>query len=263
MSATPYSPNTILPGIRADEPFRFALLGDLTAPLGQKGQLEDALAIFREGVQTVARWNEEGSLKFVVGIGDFVHLWGPDWDQFTELLRPLAGIPFYPIPGNHDIYSGQTRAEWLERWGHEGLTYTHFVQGGVLFLFIDTEDFEPGQWSHHKGGIRSAQYAHIHQALHRGDWDWALIFMHKPLWLPAHAPADAEGWKEIEDLLSRNPRHTLYAGHTHKQAFSDLQRPARHIIGPTGGRSYNGHQVTLATMPSPRAEPDHEVTELE
>ena len=48
-------------------------------------------------------------------------------------------MPFFFLPGNHDLNSDATIKVWCERFGSER-GYYHFVYKDVLFLMVNTED---------------------------------------------------------------------------------------------------------------------------
>ena len=48
-------------------------------------------------------------------------------------------MPFFFLPGNHDLNSDATIKVWCERFGSER-GYYHFVHKDVLFLMVNTED---------------------------------------------------------------------------------------------------------------------------
>ena len=46
-------------------------------------------------------------------------------------------MPFFRVPGNHDIANKVAQEVWRER---HGATYYHFVYKNVLFVVLDSED---------------------------------------------------------------------------------------------------------------------------
>jgi 3',5'-cyclic AMP phosphodiesterase CpdA len=83
--------------------------------------------------------------EFVVNAGDLIEGYSEDeeqvramWQELDEFLEPLE-MPFFFLPGNHDIFSESAIKHWRERFGSER-AYYHFVYKNVLFLMINTED---------------------------------------------------------------------------------------------------------------------------
>jgi 3',5'-cyclic AMP phosphodiesterase CpdA len=83
--------------------------------------------------------------EFVVNAGDLIEGYSDDkeqirawWQEIDEFLEPLE-MPFFFLPGNHDIYSDASIRVWRERFG-DNQGYYHFVYKNVLFLMVNTED---------------------------------------------------------------------------------------------------------------------------
>ena len=83
--------------------------------------------------------------EFVVNVGDLIEGYSDDegevrewWKELDEYLERLD-MPFFFVPGNHDINTPASVKVWRERFG-DGRDYYHFVYKNVLFLMINTED---------------------------------------------------------------------------------------------------------------------------
>lgn len=59
-----------------------------------------------------------------------------------ELLRPLTDrFPFLCLPGNHDVYTGESAgrfARWFGEWSQGGRFPWSVTHGGVEFVLVDT-----------------------------------------------------------------------------------------------------------------------------
>ena len=89
--------------------------------------------------------------EFVVCLGDLVEGYTkPDgspagvetyrdwWEEFDGFLEALE-MPFFFLPGNHDINNPASLEVWRERFGGSR-EYYHFRYKDVLFLMVSTED---------------------------------------------------------------------------------------------------------------------------
>jgi 3',5'-cyclic AMP phosphodiesterase CpdA len=83
--------------------------------------------------------------EFVVNAGDLIEGYSEDeeqvramWQEIDDFLEPLE-MPFFFLPGNHDIFSDTAIKIWRERFGSER-AYYHFLYKDVLFLMVNTED---------------------------------------------------------------------------------------------------------------------------
>lgn len=83
--------------------------------------------------------------EFVVSAGDLIEGYSEDeeqvrawWQEIDEYLEQLE-MPFFFVPGNHDLNSDASIKVWRERFGGKR-GYYHFVYKDVLFLMVNTED---------------------------------------------------------------------------------------------------------------------------
>jgi hypothetical protein len=177
---------------------------------------------------------------FVMSVGDLIEGYSEDrsvleseWEEFEGFVDQL-GMPFFYLPGNHDL-SNETMAHvWRERFG---ASYYHFVYKDVLFVALNSELF--GMVSRPDTSLpgpdsQAEQMGWIERVLadHR-DVRWTLVFVHQPLWDARQIHPD---WLRIEELLGDRP-HTVFAGHIH--AYTRHRRNDRDYItlATTGGGS--------------------------
>jgi 3',5'-cyclic AMP phosphodiesterase CpdA len=97
--------------------------------------------VFEKAVEMVNALQPE----FVVNAGDLIEGYSEDeeqvrewWKEIDEALEMLE-MPFFFVPGNHDMFSELAIKFWHERFGSER-AYYHFVYKNVLFLMVNTED---------------------------------------------------------------------------------------------------------------------------
>lgn len=198
---------------------RFAIVADLWGGLRP--------AVFKDAVDKLQLLQPQ----LVLSVGDLIDGKSYDpleisaqWDEFDKAIKPL-GMPFFYVPGNHDISNTIMETEWRKRLGSP---YYHFVYKNVLFLCINTEDGG-------RGGIREAQVAYFRKAIEENpSVRWTFLFMHRPVW---QGKGDRqEGYEKIEALL-KGRSYTLFSGHHHTY-LSVLKNGNKHfVLGSTGGGS--------------------------
>lgn len=169
--------------------------------------------------------------EFVLSVGDLIDgytldlpLLDAQWEEFDGMVDALD-IPFYYVPGNHDISNPWMEEQWRERLGEP---YYHFEYKGALFLILHTED---GGHS----GISAEQGAYFEKVLaDHSDARWTFLFMHRPLW----SYGNQEGFEVVEAAL-QGRRYTLLSGHHHNYYYEpDAVGNERLILGTAGGGSH-------------------------
>ncbi len=202
--------------------FQFAIVTDRTG-----GPRE---GVFEDAIRKLNLLQPE----FVMSVGDLIKGYTEDeaqlkreWDEFSGFIEQLQ-MPFFYLPGNHDINNEVMARVWRERFGR---AYYHFVYRDVLFLCLNTED--PMQGSR-KGGILEGQYNYVKHVLdEHPDVRWTLVFMHQPLW---SQKAPTGYWPEVEALLQPR-RHTVFAGHYHQYVKTERNQGTYFVLATTGGFS--------------------------
>ena len=189
--------------------------------------------------------------EFVVSVGDLIEGYTEDraqlareWDAIDTAAKKLA-MPFFYVPGNHDMSNAVMADVWKERYG---ASYYHFVYRDVLFLALNSELFQlvhdpkaqlPGPWK------QAEQLAYVERVLRENAGvRWTFVFIHQPLWdvpkqpLPGQltAPQVNPDWLRVERFLGERP-YTVFAGHYHR--YTEHVRNNRQFItlATTGGGS--------------------------
>ena len=170
--------------------------------------------------------------EFVMSVGDLIEGYTEDeaeldqqWDEIESFTASLP-VPFFYVPGNHDIANDAMARKWNERFGRP---YYHFIYRDVLFLCLSTEDGE-------RANISEEQVAYFQEVLGaHPDVRWTLLFMHQPLWVYG----SEAGWDRIESLLTGR-RHTVFAGHFHTYTKYVRNDERYFILATTGGWSRLG-----------------------
>jgi len=206
-----------------DEPcqFQFAIVTDRTG--GHRP------GVFMDGVNKLNLLQPE----FVMSVGDLIEGYTLDtnelrrqWDEFDAFVEHLE-MPFFYLPGNHDITNRVMEEVWQKRLGP---TYYHFVYKETLFLCLNSEDQRRGAG---RGTLSEAQLAYARDVLEQHqDVRWTLVFMHQPLW---HQKETAQ-WPLLEQMLAQRP-HTVFAGHEHRYVKEKRNNGKYFTLATTGGGS--------------------------
>jgi len=202
--------------------FHFAIVSDRTG--GHRAR------IFSQAVEQLNLLQP----AFVISVGDLIEGYsqdrnrlGTEWKEFQGYARKLQ-MPFFYVPGNHDVSNAFQETHWQERFGRR---YYHFTYQDVLFLMLCSDD--PAGAG--EGGISKDQVAFVEKALkNSAGVRWTIVALHRPLWNTGNV-AD-NGWLDVEKALQGRP-YTVFAGHVHR-----FQKFVRHgmnyyQLATTGGAS--------------------------
>jgi hypothetical protein len=171
---------------------------------------------------------------FVISVGDLIEGYTkePDklageWKEFQSYVCKLQ-MPFFYLPGNHDVSNTFQEKHWQERFGRR---YYHFVYRDVLFLMLCSDN--PGNSK--DGEISKEQVAYVQQTLKEvAEPRWTIVALHRPLWDQANAATN--GWNEVERALQGRP-YTVFAGHIHRYRKFVRQGMNYYQLATTGGGS--------------------------
>lgn len=201
--------------------FQFAIVTDRTGGLRP--------GIFKEGIERLNLLQPE----FVMSVGDFIPGYTTDqeelarqWDEFEGMVDELD-MPFFYVPGNHDLTNEVMLEIWKKRFGP---TYYHFIYKDVLFLCLNSEDQLRGSG---RGSISDDQYEYTQKVLaDHPEVKWTLVFLHQPLW----SQNDPKRWPDIEKLLAGR-QHSVFAGHVHRYTKWERNDAKYFTLATTGGGS--------------------------
>ncbi len=254
-----------------EDDFTFAIISDLNG--GER------VGVYNTAVAQLNRLDP----TFVLSVGDLIDGGTEDslklakeWDSFDKRTAQL-NMPFFYLGGNHDLTNPRMREFWKHRFGPR---YYHFVYENVLFLMLDSEDFEEQRMleiyharakaikiingeiegiyeeteyynmPERRIGAMSQQQVDYYKSvlLKYPNVKWTFVLMHKPLWMRE----DDKGLGKLETLLT-DRAYTVINGHFH--SFSHQIRNNRDytILGTTGGSQKKGDSlafdhVTLVRM---------------
>ncbi len=204
------------------EEFQFAIVSDRTGGHRDK--------IFSRAVEKLKLMQPE----FVVSVGDLIEGGNKpkeqleaEWKEFDEYVARLP-MPFFYVPGNHDVGVLRSADLWKERLGRR---YYHFRYKNVLFVCLNSED-PPGAGA---GRFSKEQIEFVRQTLAANrDVRWTIVALHKPVWTAADQ--ENRGWLDIEKALADRP-YTVFCGHVHR--YQKFVRNGRNYyqLATTGGGS--------------------------
>jgi hypothetical protein len=209
-------------GLAADD-FRFVVIGD-TRP---KFERED----FRVFEGLIGRINERRP-ALVVNVGDLIYGYGllnkeKQWDKYERVIRAFT-VPYWQLPGNHDLYSRKARRVYEQRFGR---CYQSFDQGEGHFVLLN--NCEEGRW----GELGAEQLAWLRRDLSATRAPAVFVFLHFPVWEPERvAPRYYEFWKQTLHPLFRTSRvRAVFGGHYHSYGPSREFDGIRYYITGGGG----------------------------
>ncbi|UCF94956.1 MAG: metallophosphoesterase [Desulfobacterales bacterium] len=239
------------------EEFQFAVVGDRTGGSNPEG-------IFTRAMDQLNLLQPE----FVISVGDLVEGYTEDrakaaaeWDEVDGIIKTLE-MPFFYVPGNHDLGNDAMKQVWLER---RGATYYHFIYRDVLFLVFNSEDpshpppegmaertatykrllkenpaaaqkmleeFMANLESYKKPMLMSDQQINYFRKVlaENPKVRWTFAFFHQPDWEQKQA---GEAFQAIEQMLRGRP-HTVIAGHLHYYDYKKRNGTDYITMGPVG-----------------------------
>lgn len=209
------NPWTSLNFKNSPEEFQFAILADHTgAPRPE---------VLIDAVEKLNLLQPE----FVMCIGDLIVGYTEDedtidnqWVSFDSIITRLE-MPFFYLPGNHDISNYKMADKWARRFGR---SYYHFVYKKVLFLCMNTQDSACST-------ITDIQVDYFKDVLEsNNNVRWTYVFMHHPMWLYE----EERGWGRISEILGHR-EYTVFSGHHHRYTKFVRNNRNLYILGTTGG----------------------------
>lgn len=178
--------------------FHFVVLGD--------SQFDDPAA-FNRLVDGVRHLNP----AFVVQVGDMIDGYADldevarQWERFRGQIGGLGAIPFVPVPGNHDLYGPDRRADpalealYRRQWGP---TYHAFDYRNARIIVLNSD--APGE----ERRIGPGQIDWLAAQLEASSAEHVFVFLHRP-------PATLENADALHALLRAHPVRYVFYGHQH------------------------------------------------
>lgn len=197
--------------------FQFAIVADRNGGMRR--------GVFEEGVEKLNLVMPE----FVLCVGDLIPGYTTDtaviaqqWDEVNQIISGLK-MPFFYLPGNHDITNKVMEKEWEKRYGKR---YYSFNYKNVLFIILDSNDDDDFN-------LTRNQTDFVLNTLKENEGvRWTYILMHHPIWT-----YDTGGrFEEIQAAL-QNRKHTVIAGHEHRYHHEEKNGANYYILATTGAGS--------------------------
>ena len=197
--------------------FQFVIMGDRAGGIRQ-GIFEDAILKINEIYP-----------EFVLSVGDIIEGYTRDPLVIEEQRKEIDSIigqlkmPFFRLPGNHDITNPVMEADWEQRYGKR---YYSFTYKNTLFVILDSNDDDDYS-------LKPAQTEFVLKTLKENpDVRWTFVLMHHPIW-----NYNTNGrFQQIEAAMAgRN--FTVIAGHTHRYYYEEKNDMKYYVIATTGGSS--------------------------
>jgi predicted MPP superfamily phosphohydrolase len=255
----------------ADGKFTFAIFSDMYS-----GERERVFSIAMAQLNLLRP-------EFILSVGDLIDGGTEDrtqltkeWNEFDAKVAAARAPAFY-IGGNHDLTNLTMRDVWNERYGAR---YYHFIYRNVLFLMLDSEDYDkfrmqaiykaraiaikilygenPEKWSEteyfrmperNTGTIGAEQAAYFRRVIAENPQvRWTFLLMHKPVW----RNENAKEFQSIEAALADRP-YTVINGHFHSYSLTERNgRDYIHLATTSGGQNATDDMafdhVTLVTV---------------
>ncbi len=185
---------------------------------------------------------------FVIQVGDLINGYTYDkeklydeWDQYKSQIEPLS-MPFYPVPGNHDVVTPESEEVYGDVWGTDKYYYS-FDAGPVHCIVLDTywqeEDDRIAEWqvewlindleafAEKNGGIGSPEL----------ESKSIFLFMHAPVWRYSKDKQGRQDWDTIHSFLVDYPVKLVVGGHTHEYVWEDRDGIQYLVLNSSGGMS--------------------------
>ena len=195
-------------------PLRFVLMGDRTGE-AQPGVWEQV-------------WKEVAAAKpsFVVCAGDLIQGLNDataesEWREEQRTV-PRA-IPFYPAPGNHDVWS-ELSARLFAQYTHHPLHYS-FDRGPAHFTVLDTSRSDQ---------LPADEFAFLESDLQEhAAQPVKFIVSHRPFWLLEALFHNTRS--PVQELAKKYGVRYIVAGHIHQLAHVDVDGVTYVSLPSAGG----------------------------
>jgi len=201
--------------------FDFAILGDRTggAVPGVYEQVIRAIAVHHP--------------SFVINVGDTIQGFddvttSDEWAAVKPLWKTFGDIPFYLVPGNHDIWSPASLKLWRSATGHPP-QYSFDFRGAHITILDNsrTSDLDEDQLAFLQSDLAS----------HAGQHP-KFVFFHRPFWI-INAKVQNPDFA-LHRVAKQHGVDFVICGHGHFFDRSSLDGIEYVMVGSSGGSLDHG-----------------------
>ena len=187
---------------------------------------------------------------FVIQVGDMISGYVEDldefraqWKRFHAQIAPLREIPFYPVPGNHDVLDSSHKPGgekiYKEVWG---ATYYSFDYRNAHFIVLNTDDREGSE-------IAGEQLEWLKRDLGgTRKQDHIFVFFHRPIY-------SLKNEEELHQLFLEHDVSAVVYGHKHHLNYRErdgipyiMTMSATRLSTPFPQEAGNLHHMLLVTV---------------
>lgn len=182
---------------------------------------------------------------FVTCVGDMIHGYTDDrntllaeWRRYKMQIEPLT-MPFYPVPGNHDVLTPESHEVYGEIWGEDRYFYSWDV-GDLHMISLDTfhkgEDDRIMPWQIEWLVEDLEAFAERHGGVGSEELNSKSIFLflHSPLWRYDPEHEGRHDWETIHKILLDYPVKMVFGGHTHELVWEERDGIEYVVVNSTG-----------------------------
>ena len=148
--------------------------------------------------------------QFILCLGDLIRYRNPahfNWIS-EEVAEKLKGIPFYMVPGNHELAkSGNKLRLYTPVFGAPNYWFSY---GNTLFIGLDS--------AQEKISLRQFRWLENTLKKHRDDYQNCILYSHVPPFAPngeQHHHLDKSSQKRLEKIVKTYNINLLLFGHVH------------------------------------------------
>lgn len=202
-------------GFAAGADFTFAIIGDRTG--------NAQFGVYQHTWREVDR----SGAAFAINAGDSIQ-GGDDasaaeqWTDIEPLLK--RKLPFYLVPGNHDIWSPKSEQIWRRVTGHApDYSFTH---GDAHLVVLDNSRGE---------ALTPGQMAFLEQDLQKhASVPVKIVVFHKPFWLVPVMLRNADF--PLHAMARKYGVQAIVSGHVHRFGYWKLDGVDYVLMGSSGGQ---------------------------
>jgi 3',5'-cyclic AMP phosphodiesterase CpdA len=158
--------------------------------------------------------NESGA-RFLIHLGDFTS-YGKEieYQEFKNYLDQNLKIPYFIVPGNHDILQDKETKETFQKYF--GKLYYSFDLENAHFIVLDN--------SNNREGFSKDQITWLKEDLEKNRNKQIFIFMHRPINVPFVEKIDIsdgatkkakESYNDFTNLIKNYHISEIFTGHVH------------------------------------------------